>query len=119
MLLLWIRYLVFAIQFSLKKSEVQALINFGSKVNTMTLGYALKLGLKIHLINVKAQKIDNSTLETFEIVLASFQIEDKLEKVRFFQKTFLLVDFSIEIVLKMLFLTFNNINIQFVRKRLT
>ena len=38
----------------------------------MTLGYALKLGLKVRPTNVGAQKIDNSIFETFEIVLASF-----------------------------------------------
>ena len=54
----------------------------------MTLGYILKLGLKVCSINVKVQKIDGFTLKMFEIVLASFQIEDKLGKARFFQKTF-------------------------------
>ena len=63
-----------------KKSEVlvQALIDSGNKVNTMTPAYALKLGLKVRLTDVRAQKIDGSTLETFGMVLASFQIEDKL-----------------------------------------
>lgn len=35
--------------------EVKAIIDFGSKVNAMTLGCALKLGLKIHKPDVKAQ----------------------------------------------------------------
>ena len=38
----------------------------------MTSGYALKLGPKVCTTNVKDQKINGSTLETFEIVLASF-----------------------------------------------
>ena len=50
----------------------------------MTLGYISKLGLKIRHINVKAQKIDGSTLETFEIVLASFQVEDTFKKAQLF-----------------------------------
>ena len=50
----------------------------------MILWYILKLGLKIRLINVKAQKIDDFILEMFEIVLASFQVKNKLEKVWFF-----------------------------------
>ena len=65
------------------------------------------------LTNVGAQKIDGSTLETFEIVLASFYVEDKLERARFFQETFLLADFSIEVVLGMPFLTFSNADIKF------
>ena len=38
----------------------------------MTLGYALKLGLKVRPTNIKVQKIDGFTIETFEIVLANF-----------------------------------------------
>ena len=45
------------------------------------------------------------------MVLASFQVEDKLKKARFFQKTFLLADLSIEIFLGMPFLTLSNANI--------
>ena len=79
----------------------------------MTPGYVLKLGLKVRPTDVGAQKIDGSTLETFGMVLASFQIEDKLGRPRFFQETFLLANFSVEVVLKMPFLTFSNTNIQF------
>ena len=70
----------------------------GSIVNPMILGYILKLGLKIRLINVKILKINIFTFKTFEIVLANFQVEDKLEKAWFFQKTFLLVNISIKVV---------------------
>lgn len=38
----------------------------------MTPAYAGKLGLKIQPNDVRAQKIDDSTLKTFEIVLANF-----------------------------------------------
>lgn len=57
--------------------------------------------------------IDNSFFEIFKIVLASFQIENKLERVWFFQEIFLLVDTNMEIILEIAFLTFGNINIQF------
>ena len=104
-----------------KKSKVQvlALINSGSEVNAMTPAYALKLGLKVHTTNVGAQKINGSTLETFRIVLASFQVEDKLGRTRYFQETFLLADISVEVVLGMPFLTLSNANIQFTKKKLT
>ena len=94
-----------------KNGEVWALINFGSEVNAMTPIYAAKLGLKIRHTNVKAQKIDGSTFETFGIVLASFRMEDKLERARFFQEMFLLADISIEVVLEIFFLTLSNTNI--------
>ena len=67
-----------------KKKEVQALIDLGSEVNAITLAYILKLGLQFYCTNFGAQKIDGSTLETFGMVLASFQMEDKLGKTRFF-----------------------------------
>ena len=52
------------------------------------------------------------------MVLASVKIEDKLERARFFQKTFLLVDISVKMVLRLPFLTFSNANIQFIKKEL-
>lgn len=59
-----------------KKNKMQALINFGSKVNTMTPAYILKLGLTVCRINVGAQKINGFTLKTFKVVLASFQMKE-------------------------------------------
>ena len=72
---------------------------------------ALKLGLKVYLIDVRAQKIDSFILETFKMVLASFQVEDKLGRTQYFQKTILLTDISIKVVLKMFFLTLSNTDI--------
>lgn len=54
----------------------------------------------------------------FRIVLASFQINDKLDKAYFFQKTFLLPLISINVIQEILFLIFNNANILFVEKNL-
>lgn len=42
----------------------------------MILTYTVKLGLKVCHTNIEAQKIDCSTLETFKMVLASFQLMD-------------------------------------------
>ena len=47
----------------------------------------------------------------FEMVLASFQVENKLKKARFFQKTFLLADINVEMILGMPFLTISNADI--------
>ena len=66
----WVPCIHYPVQF--KKNEVRALINSGSEVNAMTPKYASKLGLKARHINVGAQKIDGSPLETFGMVLASF-----------------------------------------------
>lgn len=37
-----------------KKNKIWALLYFGSKINIILLAYLLKLGFKIHYINVKA-----------------------------------------------------------------
>ena len=79
----------------------------------MILEYVSKLDLKLCRTNVRVQKIDSSTFETIEIVLAGFQVKDTLKRARFFYKMFLLVDVNIEIVLEMPFLTFSNADMKF------
>ena len=99
--------------------ETRMLINSGSKVNAMTLVYAAKLGLKVRKINIKPQKIDGSILDTFGIVLADFQVEDKLDKTRYFQETLLVVNTTLEVIFGIPFLTLSNADVQFVEKELT
>ena len=82
----------------------------------MTPAYGLKLRLKVRPSDVQAQKIYGSSLKTFGMVLASFQVEDKLNRTQYFQETFLLADISVEVVLQMPFLTLNNADIQFTEK---
>ena len=53
------------------------------------------------------------------MIIAGFQVEDKLGRARFFQESFLLAETSMEVVLGMLFLTLNNADIQFAEKELT
>ena len=85
----------------------------------MNLDYAWKLRLKIWKTNIGAQKIDGSALETFEIVIADFLIEDKASRLRFFQETFLMADTKFEVILGMLFLKISNTDILFGKETLT
>ena len=85
----------------------------------MALAYAKQLGLEVQKTDVGAQKIDNSLLQTFGMVIAGFQVEDKLGRARFFQESFLLAETSMEVVLGMPFLTLSNADIQFAEKKLT
>ena len=85
----------------------------------MNPNYACKLGLKIWKSNVKSQKIDYSVIETFEIVIANFRIEDKVGRPRFFHKIFLVADTKFEVILKMPFLKISNADILFGKKTLT
>ena len=77
-------YIYYLFYFRKNIIGIKALIDLGNEVNIITLAYASKLGLKIYYTNVGAQKIDSSTLKIFGIVLTSFQIEDKINRTRFF-----------------------------------
>ena len=101
----------YPVQFWKDKATIQALIDSGSKINAMTLAYAKQLGLWIRKIDVGAQKINGSLLTTYGIVIATFQVKDRLGRARFFQKIFLLANTSMEMVLGMPFLTLSNANI--------
>ena len=79
----------------------------------MTLGFAAKINLTPKSTNVGAQKIDGSSLETYGIVSVEFLLQDSHGQVRFFEKTFLLTDTNMEVVLGMLFLSLSNVNFQF------
>ena len=108
----------YPIYFQKDSADVEALLDLGSKVNAMTLAFALKLGLKTHHTDIGAQKIDDSTLQTFGTVLASFQVEDKLGRAWFFQKLFLLADITMQLMLGMLFLTLSNADVSFLQREL-
>ena len=67
-----------------QEEQVSALLNSGSKVNAINPDYAQKLGLKIRKTNIGAQKIYGSALKTFGMIIADFQVEDKVSRPRFF-----------------------------------
>lgn len=93
-------------------------MNLGNEINTITSTYTAKLSLTIQKTNVGTQKINSFTLVTYKIVIARLFVQNRLEKVQFFEKTFLLVETSMEVVLKIHFLTFSDVNIWFVDKQL-
>ena len=102
-----------------KKKEVRALIDSSSEINAISLAYASRLGLQVYCTDIGAQKTDGSTFQTFEMVLANFQVEDKPGRARFFQETFFLIKIGAKVILGMPFLTLSNANVQFVEKELT
>ena len=85
----------------------------------MSPAYAERLGLKTRKTKVGAQKINGSALETFGMVIADFQVEDKGGRPKFFQETFLVVNTKFEVVLGMLFLKISNADVAFSEKTLT
>ena len=75
-------YIYYPIQFQENQEQkgqgqVKALLNSDSEVNAISPPYVKKLGLKTQKTNVGAQKIDGSVLDTFEMVIVDFQVEDK------------------------------------------
>ena len=93
--------------------QVKALLNSSSEVNAMSLAYAKRLDLKTQKTNVGAQKIDDSGLETFGMVIADFQVEDKGGRPKFFQEIFLVANTKFEVVLGMSFLKISNADVAF------
>lgn len=75
--------------------------------------FTKQLSLCISKTNISSQKIDGSRFETFDIVIASFLVNDKHGRSCFFGKTFLLADISIDAAFGMFFLTLGNIKINF------
>ena len=109
----------YPVQFRKTKSkDVLALLDFESEINIMTLAYMAHLGLKVRVTNVGAQKINGSSLVIYGMIIAAFQVVNKLGCSRLIQETFLLADISMEVVLGMFFLTFSNVDVQFAEKEL-
>lgn len=50
----------------------------------MSPAYIKKLGFKTQNTNVRAQKIDDSALKTYEMIILNFQVENKTGRPRFF-----------------------------------
>ena len=86
------------------------MLDSGIEVNVMNPDFAQKQSLNVWKINVGAQKIDGSALETFRMVIADFQVEDKANRPRFFQETLLVVDTKFQVILEMPFLKISNMN---------
>ena len=97
---------------------MRALIDSSNEVNVIYPAYATKLGPHARKIDFGIQKIDGSHLDTFGMVITDYAVKNKLGRVSFFQKTFLLANISLEMVLGIFFFTFSKTNILFVERGL-
>ncbi len=82
----WVSCIWYLVTF---KDETKALLDSRSKVNIMSQAFAQQLGLMIHKTNVGAQKIDDTTLKTYGMVVFTFSVLDKDGRERFFKESFL------------------------------
>ena len=105
-------YIRYAITF-LRKS-VLTLLDLSSKSNAIYPTFIKKLELPIRLIDVRAQKFDNITLDSYEMVVTVFLITNKTNRVKFFKETFLVANISPKIVFKMFFFTLSDTDIDFL-----
>ena len=69
--------------------------------------------------NIRVQKIDVSTFKTFGIVIADFQVENKVSRPKFLKETFLVANIKFEMIWEIFFLKLNNVNMSFNEKTLT
>ena len=116
----WVSCICYSVQFQKDKGkDVLTLLNFGRKVNAMSPAYAAQLSLKVWKTNICAHKIDKSSLATYDMIIANFQVLNKLGCSWFFQETFLLTNISMEMVLSMPFLILNTADVQFTKKKFT
>ena len=60
--------------------------------------------------------MNGTTLDTYEMVVAAFSVENKANQVRFFEETFLVANVSPKIVLEMSFLTLSGVDVDFLRR---
>ena len=97
---------------------VLALFDSGSEVNAMHPVFVKELGLVVQTTNISTQKIDGTTLETYGMVVAAFSVTDQANKVKFFEKTFLIANVSSDMVLRIPFLTLSNVDVNFPKRKL-
>lgn len=71
-------YINYPLCFKKDQIKFQALLDFGSEINTMVPAYAANLGLNVRPINVGAQKIDSFTFKISDMALASFKVNNML-----------------------------------------
>ena len=101
-----------------RKKSMSALLDPGSGVNAVHLAFAKELRLPIRPTDVRAQKINGTTLETYAIIVSVFLVENKANQVNFFEETFLVANVSLEVVLGMLFFTLSGTNVDFLGHKL-
>ena len=87
----------YPINFGMK--SVSALLDSSSEIKTIYPAFPKELGFSIRPTNVGVRKIDGTMLETYEMVVAAFLVENKANRVRFFEETFLVANVSPEVVL--------------------
>ena len=70
------------------------------------------------LFDVEVQKINGTMLDTYGIVVAAFLVTDKVNRVRFFEETFLVANIHLKVVFRILFLILSDVDVDFLGREL-
>ena len=97
---------------------VLTLLDSSSEVNAIHPTFTREIELPIKPTDVRAQKINGTTLDTYEMVVVAFSVKNKANQVKFFKKTFLVANINPEIVLEMPFFTLYGEDINFLGREL-
>ena len=97
-----------------RKQFLLALLDSRGEVNAIYPTFAKELGLPIRLTDIRLQKIDGTIIEIYEIIVAVFAVTDKANQVKFFEKTFPVLNVSPKEVFEIPFLTLSSTNIDFL-----
>ena len=108
----------YPITFRKKSVSMSALLDSGSEVNAIHPTLARELGLSIRPTDIGVQKIDGTLLDTFGMVVAAFSVENKANRIGFFEETFLVANVSPGVVFGMPFLTLNGADVNFLGREL-
>ena len=96
----------------------RAFFDSSSEVNAMHPAFAKKSGLVMRITNIGAQKIDGTTLETYKMVVAVFSVTNQANRIKFFEKTFLVANVSPDIVFGIPFFTLSSADVDFLKREL-
>ena len=94
------------------------MINSRSEVNAIYATFVKELSFSIRPTEGGVQKIDGTTLDIYRMVVTAFPVTDKANRVKFFEKSFLVANISLGIVFEMLFFTLSDVNIDFFDQKL-
>lgn len=89
------------------------LLDLDSEVNTIYLIFTQELRLPIKPTDIEVQKIDGTILNTFEMVVATFLMIDKANRIKFLKEIFLVANISLKVIFEILFLILNNADVNF------
>lgn len=89
-----------------------------SEINIIYLIFAKEFRLFVKPIEVGAQKIDGITLNIYGMLVAIFSMTKKINQIRFFEKTLLVVNITLKAVFGIFFLILNNPDVDFLDYKL-